>query len=239
MVRIITIVRTRNEEKRIGLFCKQHDFSDLILVADGGSDDDTVKMAKVFKNVIVRRFEKEIKLDGGYVRNPDYEHINFLIEWANEEKADWIVMDDCDTNPNYLLREEAREIMEECPHDYVKAVQIFLWGKTQYFPLLSRSEIIAAWIPSLWAWRASTQMMTFGEPPHYKFKKGGEEVDFDEKECFDLLPPYCQIHASWINEEEANKHIEMYKLSGLVPNMLHPKDFGGPSIRRDEWIRYE
>ena len=240
MARIITIVRTRNEEKRIELFCRQHDFSDLILVADGGSDDDTVKLAKTFKNVIVRKFEKEIELLSGYTRNPDWEHINFLIEWANEEKAEWIVMNDCDTNPNYLLKEDARKSMEESTCPYIRAVQIFLWRDSQYFPSLSRSRGNGAWWPGIWAWKSETQMRVFGEPPHFQFTLGNKKAaDFNAKDCLDLLPPYCQIHANWINEEETNKHVEMYRSSGLIRGMRHPTDFGGAPVKRDEWMRYE
>ena len=151
MARIISIVRARNEEEHIAMYCKHHDFADLILLADGGSVDDTIKIAKEFPNVKIRMFLPFVKLAEGHVRNPDWQHINFLIEWAEEEKADWIVMDDCDTNPNYLLRDEARMIIEQAERPYIKVVQIHLWGKDQYFPQLACPGDGNRWQPGIWA----------------------------------------------------------------------------------------
>ena len=239
MARIITIVRTRNEEKRIEMFCKYHDFSDLILVADGGSEDDTVKLSKKFPKVQVRVFDEMIELGGGYRRNPDWKHLNFLFEWAEEEEADWIVYNDCDTNPNYLLQKEARKIMEESPHPFIRAVQIFLWGEDKYFPALSRN---GGWWPSLWAWKVDTRLRAFGDPPHFQFGsllEGRQAMDFNAIPCSDALPPHCQLHASWIDSNAVDKHIKMYRDSGLISGMRHPIDFGGALAKRDEWIRYE
>ena len=66
----------------------------------------TIEIAEQFPNVKVRAFEEIIPLEDGYSRNPDWKHLNFLFEWAEEEGADWIVLDDCDTFPNYLLRRD-------------------------------------------------------------------------------------------------------------------------------------
>jgi glycosyltransferase involved in cell wall biosynthesis len=242
MVRIIAIVRARNEARHIGLHCKHHDFADKILVADGGSEDNTIEIAEQFPNVTVRDFPIVDILPGGYKRNPDYKHINFLIAWAEEEGADWIVMDDCDTNPNYLLREEAREIMEHAEHPYVLAVQIALWGKTQYFPKLSKPGG-GDWQGGIWAWKAEKKLRTYGDPPHFMFKSIVESdanvmVDFSKEPHVDLFPPYCRIHAVWENKELVGSHIEMYRESNLIAGMQPPEAWAGSPALLDEWIRY-
>ena len=241
MVRIISIVRARNEERHIALHCKHHDFADLILLADGGSTDDTIKIAKEFPNVQVRAFLPFDKLAGGHVRNPDWKHINFLIEWAEEEKADWIVMDDCDTNPNYLLRKEARIIMEQAEHPYIKAVQIHLWGKDQYFPNLARPG--DRWRAGIWAWKAEMKLRTYGDPPHFMFKsllrgEADKMIDFDKEANVEVLPPHCRIHTVWEDKERAEAHVQMYRDSGLIPRMAPLTDLGGPAKELEPWMKY-
>ncbi len=242
MSKIIAIVRTRNEEKNIARYCRQHDFADEILVADGGSTDKTIEIAKQFANVKVRAFDEEIKLENNYTRNPDWKHINFLIEWAEEEGADWIVMDDCDTNPNYLLYSDARTIMEESLAPYVNAVQIHLWGEKQYFPALAQPDG-GGWRGGIWAWRADKKLRAYGEPPHFMFKSllNGDAdimVDFDKEPSVDLLPSYCRIHAVWEDIKIAREHVEMYRKSGLISNMLDPTAFAGYPLGLEEWMRY-
>lgn len=240
MAKIIAIVRTRDEERHIALHCEQHDFADQILVADGGSIDNTIEIAKKFPNVTVREFKEEITLPGGYHRNPDYKHINFLIRWAEEEGADWILMDDCDTNPNYLLRDEARMIMEQAEHPYLLAVQIFLWGTDKYFPDLSKPG--GEWQGGIWAWKAERMLRTYGDPPHFMFRTlldGGSQtmIDFDKSDRVSVYPPYCRIHAVWEDLDRVAEHIKMYRDSQLIAGMHKPTTFGGKLSDLEEWIR--
>ena len=241
MARIISIVRARNEEIHIARHCEHHDFADLILLADGGSEDDTVQIAKQYPNVKISPFLEVMKLDSGYVRNPDWKHINFLIEWAEEEGADWIVMDDCDTNPNYLLRDEARQIIEEAEHPYIKAVQIHLWGKDHYFPQLACPN--GEWHGGIWAWKAEMKLRTYGEPPHFMFKSllngpGDVMVDFDKVPAIDLQPPYCRIHTVWEDKERAAAHVTMYRNSGLIKGMTDISAFAGNPAGLEPWMKY-
>ena len=242
MARIIAVVRARNEARHIALHCEQHDFADKILVADGGSTDNTVEIAKQFPNVEVRDFGETVTLQGGHVRNPDYKHINFLIRWAEEEGADWILMDDCDTNPNYLLREDARIIMEQAEHPYILAVQVALWGKDHYFQKLSKPGG-GDWQGGIWAWRAEKMLRTYGDPPHFMFKTllndSQEMVDFEKVAHIDVFPPYCRIHAVWEDTDLAEAHFEMYRESGLIAGIQSPISWAGNLSALDEWIRYE
>jgi glycosyltransferase involved in cell wall biosynthesis len=244
MVKIISVVRTRNEEEKIALYCRQHDFADLILVGDGGSEDKTIEIAEQFPNVKVRAFTETVELEGGHTRNPDWKHINFLIEWAEEEGADWIQFEDCDTNPNYLLRKDARKIMEQAEHAVIKAVQMFLWENNQYFPDMARPNNARYWQAGVWAWKSELKLRTWGEMPHFHFKSlvyGEEDVmyDFSKEACVDIFPPYCRLHTCWEDPVATKAHAKMYRDSGLITEAYFPTPFAGIPVERDDWIRYE
>lgn len=247
--KIIAIVRTRNEEKTIARYCRQHNFADEILVADGGSTDNTVAIANIFFNVTVRQFTEEIELEKGYTRNPDYKHINFLIEWAEDEGADWIVLDDCDTNPNYALQRDARMFMKwaglrskvypkGCAG--VQAPQVFVRENNLWFP-----EMVSQ---RYWAWNANLKLRAYGKSPHYSLKAlaegdwgiGADGIffDFDKNDTIDLTFPYCRIHTAWETIEKTKRHEKMYRESGLDPICQLPTEFAGELAPREEWIRY-
>jgi len=229
--KIVTIVRTLNEERNIGKYCWAfQNISDMILVADGGSTDNTVSIAKEIPKVKVRTFDKRVELQNGYWRNPDWEHINFLIEWAEDEGAEWIIFEDADDIPNYLLKASGWRLFEEAKTDIMLVTDIFLWGKDKHLIGLSQPGTPGVWQPSLWAWRANQQIRTFGDPPHFMFcykDKFGEAIDFDKLPHEHIMPPYCRLHYNWITPEIAMSHVDYYRKSGLIPNMLHPLEFGG------------
>ena len=240
MDKIVVITRTRNEEKNISLFCRQHDFADLILVADGGSTDRTIEITKNFYKVQVRQFEETVELQNGHTRNPDWKHINFLIEWAEEEGADWIQFEDCDTNPNYLLKRDARMLMDVAASPVIKAVQMFLWENNQYFPDMGKPNKAPTWQAGIWAWKPELGLRVWGDMPHYHFKNGAADVmyDFTKEDTIDLMPPYCRLHSCWEDPIAAKKHARMYVESGLIASVDFPTEFAGTPIERDDWIRY-
>ena len=237
-MKIVTIVRTLNEEANIEQFCKSHSFSDLILVADGGSSDKTVEYAEKFDNVKVRAFTERVELENGYWCNPDWKHRNFMIDWAKEEGADWIIMDDADTNPNYLLARYAREIFELSDYNYVQAVQLYMWGKEHYLPKMSQLNA-GEFQPGLWAWKASANLRTAGEIPHYYFVYGNstDMIDFVTKKSTNLLPPYCRLHNNCPDVETTNRKLKYYRESGLMPGIRHPFEYGGALEPLPEWAK--
>jgi hypothetical protein len=110
---IIVCVRTRDEAHRIGQFCEAYKDADKILVADGGSLDDTVSIANTFSNVKVLHYKKRVQLKHGLWRNNDSDHANFLFKHAYRYNPSWIIFDDCDIRPNHLLKKNYRTICGE------------------------------------------------------------------------------------------------------------------------------
>ena len=153
--KIIVTVRTRDEAHRIGQFCEAYREADKILVADGGSEDNTIEIAKSYPNVEVRNYTKRVQLDNGLWRNNDSDHANFLFRWAYSLKPDWVIFDDCDIRPNYLLKKFYRRIMETADEETILAVRVYLWGKDKHFPQLSSPLGEEKGQGSLWARRGS------------------------------------------------------------------------------------
>lgn len=241
-MKIVVLVRTRDEEHRIEKFCRAYAGADRILVADGGSVDNTVQLAKQFPNVEVREFGERVQLNGQHWRNNDSDHTNFLIKWSKEYNPDWVIFDDCDCIPNYILRRFYREVLETTSEDYVMVTRIYFWGKNQHFPHMAKPDKEhSKWEASLWAWRGNQDFWTVNVPPAYTFRIGDKaiaDLHFDAK-TKDLMPPFALLHYSWDDPERVDKKIQTYRDSGLIPNMLHPLEFAGPLESLEYWMSEE
>jgi len=257
MNKIVCIVRTLNEERNIERFCKNYQWTDKILVADGGSSDDTVKIAVSMPKTEVRSFHKKKQMENGLWRNPEAEHLNFLTKWAEDEDADWILQDDCDCFPNYKLKQDARGLLKETQFDFVYAVRLYLWKGNTHFPLmakpdkslvgilnsiasLSRNQRIKIikpllddikWKASLWGWRATLNIRFEDTDMAYTWKPKIDSPD----ERLNLLPPYCLMHTSWVDERELRERLNWYHKSGQIPNIKHPLEYAGPIEKLPEW----
>jgi len=236
---IVVCVRTRDEEHRIGQFCEAYKDADKILVADGGSVDRTVEIAESFRNVKLLQYMGRERLNGGYWRNNDSDHANFLFEHAYRMNPDWVIYDDCDIRPNYLLRKSYRSILEQTDADVVMAVRVYLWGTEQYFPDLSSPLGEESGQGSLWAWRGNLDLWTINVPPAYDFRVGKKKIkDFrEDTKCIEIPYPFCLLHYSWDDPDRVNEKIKYYRESGFIPNMLHPTVFGGELKPLEEWMR--
>jgi glycosyltransferase involved in cell wall biosynthesis len=236
---IVVCVRTRDEEHRIGQFCEAYKEADKILVADGGSVDNTIEIAKSYSNVKVHHYMERTYLKNGHWRNNDAAHANFLFQWAYDMNPDWVIYDDCDIRPNYLLRKSYRTILEQTDRDVVLAVRVYLWGKNKYFPLLSSPLGEELGQGSLWAWRGDMDLWTINKPPAYTFRAGNKEIKefrIDTK-CLELQFPFALLHYSWDDPDRVDKKVQYYRESGFIPNMKHPLDMGGEMKPLEEWMR--
>lgn len=237
IMKIIATCRTFNEEKHIKQFCEAYQFADKILIADGGSTDDTVLIAsKYYPKVLVEHYPVQVKLRDGTMRNPDGPHIQFLVDWATQMDGDWIVHQDCDQRPNKFLKQDARIIMEDMKEDFLLVTQIFLWGKDMYFP--GMSDFGGGWAQGLWAWRLSTGLKILDRMPHYEFSLDGHtSLDVDKSgRNLNIQPPYCFMHYGWQTNEETVAHVEYYRRTGLIEGMRHPLEAGGRLAPILDWM---
>jgi len=232
MSRIIACVRTFNEAERIAKFCRAFQFCDEIIVADGGSEDDTFKIAWDQPKTFVVSYPVKVKLKNGMYRNPDGPHLNFLWDLAREHGADWIISQDCDQRPNKFLKEQARQIMETTTKNFIMPVQIFLWKKTMYFPHLSKENGYGNWMHGIWAHRANLGMKAIDKMPHYEFT-----IDPIKTNDFTLVePPACYMHHGWESDEGTLKMVKYYRETGLIPGMNHPLFMGGKPYPILDWM---
>jgi hypothetical protein len=225
---IIAVCRTLNEERNIERFCTEYSkIVDRIMICDGGSEDNTINLTRQFSKVVVVPFEKRVKkkdLAGNKAwRNPHGEHINFMIDWARKEGAEWIIFDDCDSVPNKYLKESG-------PPEFgsslgvLKVRRLYLYKEGSYFPQLSNAGL------GLWAWRANVNVRASEEDPwkhHMDIPKSAAEGLIDE--------PRCLLHYSFPDDEEIERKAAFYRIAKDMEMDWHPRIFGGPITTLPEW----
>lgn len=190
-MKIVTIARSLNEEKHIADFCQGYGaISDMVLIADGGSTDWTVKIARSFPAVKVRQFTEWIELPNGLFMNPEPAHLNFVLDWAEvEESPDWIIMDDIDCRPNPALKKVGRALIEKATElncDAILLYRYYLWDSGSYFPKINIPG------PALWAWRPDRVDQHRDTSGTHFFDVPAPAVDL--KRCFTIEPPCVVLH---------------------------------------------
>jgi len=213
---IVVTVRTRNEQGNIARFINSYWWADKILVADGGSSDDTVRIASQMDKTSVRLFGETVSRNG-VIRNPHGRHMNFLWDWAIEEGADFIIFDDCDCVPNKRLQEIGRSVFDNLPAhlDAVFSYRLYIYGKDQFFPKISYVG------QSIWGWRASAPVRADESDP---FKHHVNGVNHDKG--YYLKTPFVLLHYAWPSDQAVNRKLNFYQ-SYKPEGASHPTDFGG------------
>lgn len=238
-LKIIATVRTRNEQENIERFCWSYrDAADEILVADGGSSDDTISIAEAQPKTSVLHFPGRMAAKGGHEINPQGRHVNFLIAEARSRGAGWIIFDDCDCVPNVELRPKVRQWIELAEAQQKQAVfarRIYMWGEDFHYPKLHVPNT------SLWAFRANVPIRGDESDPWHLTMRYGSDLSLHNLRRFSLHLefPACLLHFTWPSPEAAQAKINWYHQSGVQPGALHPDEFGGPRRPIEPFMRIE
>ena len=212
---ITVIVRTLNEEKNVNRFCASYQWADQILMADGGSEDETISVASQWENVQVRAFTEMNEFDGGIKANPRGRHVNFLIDWAKDKDADIIIFDDVDCVPTKSLQANGRAFLEPLlDRDAMMfAYRMFIYGQDKWFPQMTPRQ-------SLWAWSSEIDVKADEEsytlsmkiPDAYRMK-----VEY----------PYALLHYFYPDEKTLAKKKRQYVATGeVLPDYAPLQQFG-------------
>lgn len=232
-MKVVLTVRTLNEQYHIDRFCQSFSWVDKILVADGGSTDDTVSMALQYSNVEVREFSQKKKMKNGYWRNPEAEHINFLTEWAESLNPDWIIFDDADEYANVCLQNHARELLSNADLlgvDYVRIIKVYIYMQVRYFR--NMNYFYDNWQPVLWAWKPKAKVRAVNSDMAFEFPSlPKERIGF-----YDVYPPDVILHNAWPTGQLLKRKMDFYRRSGQISEMKHPTDFGGPMSPLEDWM---
>lgn len=224
---ITVICRTRNEARNIARFCLAYSFADAILIADGGSTDTTLDTARTFGNVQVDLFTQKVH-NGDHWRNPHGRHINYMIDWAIKEQADWIIFDDCDCVPTAALQADIRGLLSDTDKKVIQLYRLYVWGSDQYFPDLNKAG------QSLWGWRADVPVRALEDDPW-----SHDIVPcWNEGDVLNLEAPHCCLHYFCPDPATVERKLTFYRESGEQPTAAHPLDSCGPLALLPEWARW-
>jgi len=240
-MKIVAAARTRDEAKNIETFCwsylsGENPIADEVLIADGGSLDETIAIASQLPGVKVRTFGERVMGKGGLWRNPHGRHINFLIDWAKEERADWIIFDDADCFPNAILRTIGRTAIEQSIWPFFYVCRIYIMGTEYWCPAMTKLRPEPnPWEPSMWAWKLDTGLRAL-ESDSWRHEFPLNKLPSEHCRTA-LYPPCALLHYAWKSEDVIRKKLAFYRQSGEITDMLHPRDFAGKLAKLEDWMR--
>ena len=238
-MKIVVVARTRNEEKNISRFCRCYSWVDKILIADGGSDDNTIQNALEFPNVSIRRFAEKVTNDGGETwRNPHGRHMNFMFDWAESEGADWIIFDDVDCLPTVKLQEAFRSILENTDKNCVYLNRVYLYGNDKYFRDITIPGKLGLWgsseTTSIYAWKSGLVRASEENPWEHVLI-----VDERKVSILRLSPPHSVIHDFFPNDGTRLEKVKFYALSGEQPKCSDPRHVYKDIVPIEDWMEYD
>jgi len=228
-MRIVALVRSLNEQGWIGRCISNYQWCDKVLLADGGSTDDTLKIANRFGNVSIRYFDGRLELPDGSFMNPEPAHLNFLFDWADEEQVDWVLIADCDTWPNLALQRNARDFINRADITGAEGIFttfIYLWGEDKYFPKINEAG------PQQWVWRADLGLRypTTGNNNFEVVAPGPDKAN-----SMILEKPYVVMHYVSDEKRELEK-MKRYEAWGHPKTHLLESIYAPPEPLPD-WVR--
>lgn len=220
---IIVVTRCLNGRDYIDRFMKGYDFADRIIISEGGSVDGSAELFQKYPKAEVVPFPiKEVI--NGHEWNPDALHIQAAIDEGLKYNPDWIILDDLDCAPNFLLRQEARLLLSQCDKPQVNAFRLYLWNDNRYFPSMNNYFDIK--FTSLWAWRPDEINITTD-----KDVKHGTLVGLTDDHC-NINIPFCLLHKSW-DRKTITAKMKRYNEIGMEHH--HPFQFAGKPVHLPEW----
>lgn len=227
-MKIVVAVRCYNEERHIKRFLEGYSFADHIVISDGGSTDRSIDLIenypRLYPKIHLLNFDSQETVNGE-TWNEDAPHMNFVLDAAKEMKPDWLIFDDMDCCPNYLLRESARYLLDVVKEPQVDVFRLYLWGDTgKFFPKMNDNFNPA--YTSLWAWRPrEIDIQAVMEVRH-----GTLTGLYPEPHNIPL--PFCLLHKSWY-PDTIEKKVERYNRLGLP--MENPLTFAGEMAQLPDW----
>lgn len=229
-MRIYIIARALNEERHITRFLRGYEWADKIMISDGGSSDNTVRIARRHPKVEVRKFRRRVKCPENHTlwMNPESAHFNHLINWLHEDELpDWVVYDDVDCVPTETLRKLARDVfgMQTDRVHQLLAYRLYLWGRSHYFPQLNEVG------QSLWAWRPDKMDLRGDETDPFQIAF----LNYDEtpEHKYFLNAPLCLLHDGWPDEHAVQEKMRRYAAWGKP--QLYPLESCGPLESLPNW----
>ena len=227
-MKIIVVVRTLNESKNIERFCMSYAWADQILIADGGSTDDTIHKAEMFENTYVYTFPDKVWHTDNIFSNPRGKHVNFLINWAKRWEADWIIFDDVDCVPTVDMQMSIRNTLTYTSADMVFAYRMYIIGEHEYFP--------EANVPgqSLYAWRKSVPVMADEENPTMF------SMNIPKRSRLNLEHPYSLLHYFYPDEETIQNKLKLYGITGDAGGVpKHPRELFGRVEKLPDFAKWK
>lgn len=227
-MKIIAVTRTKNESKNVVRWIKSYNrWVDEVLIVDGGSEDNTVKLANAQKKTQVKEFTERIALPNGDFYNPQGAQINACYDWARELGADWVIFDDCDCFPNADIMTQGRAIFQTAERGSKLAVfahRLFIEGDN-YYPQMNEPG------QSLWGFRADTDVHASEEDPRYQHIIDIPPVD----RRFNLNPPLVLLHEALPTPEAFARKSKYYQALRGENKYNHPSTWAGEAVPLPEY----
>lgn len=202
---IVVAVRTLNEQENIERFCEAYRTVDRIIIADGGSTDNTLDLARQFLNTEIHHFPRSQKLLNGMPFNAEGAHTDFVLSIAKQHNPDWLLWDDCDSTPNPFLQSNLRFLLQEHPYPVAFVQRAYMWHDGRYFPRMTCGY-------SLWGWNPSAIDIHGDTTSVLHPKLLG--VPYEKENAYFLGDPSRLLHYCWNSEQEVARKMEFYAAQG-------------------------